>query len=99
MGGDPHDFALRYTHLYYTDPVGGVNFKNPDEPPDYRDFAYMAFTDRDDLPGVRLRHHPRKIRRHAVLRHALLAFFFGTVILATTVNLIAGLLEAEQVGA
>ena len=37
------DFTLRYAHLYYTDPVGGVDFNGAVEP-DYRDFAYLAFT-------------------------------------------------------
>ena len=32
--------------------------------------------------------------RKAVLRHALLSFVFGAVILATTVNLIANLLNS-----
>src|SRR5215471_950460 len=30
-------YTLRYAHLYYSDPVGGVDFKCNDEP-DYRDF-------------------------------------------------------------
>jgi uncharacterized membrane protein len=29
--------------------------------------------------------------RHSALRHALLSYLFGSVILATTINLIAGL--------
>ena len=32
--------------------------------------------------------------RRAVLRHALLSFLFGAIILATTVNVIAGLLNS-----
>ena len=36
-------FTLRYAHEYYSDPAGGIDFKN-DEPPDYQDFAYVAFT-------------------------------------------------------
>ena len=36
-------FALRYALLYYADPEGGVDF-NQDEPPCYRDFAYLAMT-------------------------------------------------------
>ena len=37
-------FLLRYAHLYYSEPVGGIDFKTRDEEPDYRDFAYVAFT-------------------------------------------------------
>src|SRR5262245_20970899 len=37
------DFTLRYAHLYYTPPVGGIDFPGETRP-DYRDFAYLAFT-------------------------------------------------------
>jgi uncharacterized membrane protein len=87
-------FALRYAHLFYTDPPGGINYKQgPDYTPDYRDFAYTAFTvgmtyqvsDTDIT---------RRELRHAVLRHALLSFVFGAVIIGATVNIVAGLLNA-----
>ena len=35
----------------------------------------------------------RREMRHAVLRHALVSFLFGAVILATTVNVLASLLN------
>ena len=51
-------FALRYAHLYYTSPSGGIDFKQgPDYEPDYRDFAYTAFTVGMTYPGLRHRHH------------------------------------------
>jgi uncharacterized membrane protein len=85
-------FALRYAHLYYTPPVGGIDFKARDERPDYRDFAYTAFT-----IGMTFQVSDTDITqrsmRHEVLSHALLSFLFGAVILATTVNVIAGLLN------
>jgi uncharacterized membrane protein len=82
-------FTLRYARIYYTGEDGGVNF-NQREPPDYRDFAYMAFTigmtfqvsDTDIEVGT--------IRR-AALQHSLLSYLFGTGIVATTVNLVATL--------
>ena len=37
-------FALHYAHEFYTEPVGGIDFKTGDEYPDYQDFAYVAFT-------------------------------------------------------
>jgi uncharacterized membrane protein len=84
-------FALRYAHLYYTEPRGGIDFKMKAEP-DYRDFAYTAFTvgmtfqvSDTDITQQRM--------RRAVLRHALLSFLFGSVILAATVNVVAGLLN------
>jgi uncharacterized membrane protein len=82
-------FTLRYARLYYTGIDGGVNF-NQKTPPRYLDFAYLAFTlgmtfqvsDTDlEKPSIRA----------TALRHALLSYLFGAVILATTINLIAGL--------
>jgi uncharacterized membrane protein len=86
-------FALKYAHVYYTEPRGGIDFKSRGgEHPDYRDFAYTAFTvgmtfqvSDTDITQRRM--------RHQVLRHALISFFFGAVILATTVNELAGLLN------
>lgn len=82
-------YTLRYARLYYTGDGGGVSF-NQDAPPCYLDFAYVAFTigmtfqvsDTDlEAPAI----------RHSALRHALLSYLFGAVILAATINLIAGL--------
>ncbi len=85
-------FMLRYAHLYYTPPVGGIDFKTRDEHPDYRDFAYTAFT-----VGMTYQVSDTDITqramRHQVLCHAAISFLFGAVILATTVNVIAGLLN------
>jgi uncharacterized membrane protein len=36
-------YTLRYAILYYTEPVGGIDF-NSDEKPTFADFAYLAFT-------------------------------------------------------
>jgi uncharacterized membrane protein len=87
-------FTLRYAHLYYTDPVGGIDFKTQGkETPDYRDFAYTAFT-----VGMTYQVSDTDITmremRHAVMRHALLSFVFGAVIIGAMVNIIAGLLNA-----
>jgi uncharacterized membrane protein len=82
-------YMLRYASLYYTEPVGGVDF-NQDENPCYADFAYLAFT-----IGMTFQVSDTALRsraiRSAALRHALLSYLFGTVILATTVNFVAGL--------
>jgi uncharacterized membrane protein len=85
-------FALRYARLYYSEPVGGIDFKTKTEQPDYRDFAYVAFTIGMTFQVSDTDVTAHKIRR-TVLRHALLSFFFGAVILATTVNVIASLLN------
>ena len=82
-------FTLRYARLYYRDPEGGIEFNQP-EPPRYSDFAYLSFT-----LGMTFQVSDTNIGNHViratVLRHTLLSFVFGTVILATTINLVAGL--------
>jgi uncharacterized membrane protein len=82
-------FMLRYARLYFTGPDGGVDF-NQDGPPRYSDFAYLAFT-----IGMTFQVSDTELQTTAIrataLRHALLSYLFGAVILATTINLIAGL--------
>jgi uncharacterized membrane protein len=80
-------FALRYARLYYQR-GGGIDFG--DEPPDYADFAYVAFTlgmtyQVSDTPLT------SRLLRRTALRHTLLSYLFGVVIVATTINVIAGL--------
>lgn len=82
-------FTTRYARLYYAGKDGGIGF-NEDDPPKYTDFAYLAFTvgmtyqvSDTDLST--------KAIRGTVLRQALLSYVFGAVILASTINLIAGL--------
>ncbi|HEX5188107.1 MAG TPA: DUF1345 domain-containing protein [Streptosporangiaceae bacterium] len=82
-------YALRYALLYYEGAEGGVDF-HQDEPPSYRDFAYMALTVGMTFQVADTDLHATSLRA-AVLRHALLSYLFGTVILAATINLIAGL--------
>ena len=81
-------FTLRYARLYYRH-GGGIDF-NQQEKPRYSDFAYFAFT-----LGMTFQVSDTNIGNHViratVLRHSLLSFVFGTVILATTINLVAGL--------
>jgi uncharacterized membrane protein len=82
-------YVLRYAELYYSGPDGGVSF-NQDEPPSYSDFIYLAFTIGMTFQVSDTALQNRPIRR-AAIRHALLSYMFGTVIVAATVNLIAGL--------
>jgi uncharacterized membrane protein len=85
-------FSLRYAHEYYTPPAGGIDFKNDEERPDYHDFAYVAFTVGMTFQVSDTDIQARRTRR-TVLRHALLAYLFGAVILAVVVNVIATLLQ------
>ncbi|GAA2070106.1 hypothetical protein GCM10009801_20580 [Streptomyces albiaxialis] len=58
---------------------GGIDF-NSDEPPTYRDLFSFSY----DLGMIRA----------IVLRHTLLAYVFGTSILACAINLVVGLVTA-----
>jgi len=83
-------FTLHYARKYYIDlDACGVEF-NQAERPRYSDFAYLAFTigmtfQVSDTPLT-----TSDIRRVALI-HALMSYLLATVILAGTVNLIAGL--------
>jgi uncharacterized membrane protein len=82
-------FTLRYAEQYYRGPEGGVEF-NGKGLPVYKDFAYLAFT-----VGMTFQVSDTEVTskeiRHTILRQALIAYMFGTVIVASTINLIAGL--------
>ncbi len=84
-------FTLHYAREYYTAPCGGIDFKN-DAPPDYQDFAYVAFTVGMTFQVSDTDVQDRTIRR-TVLRQALLSYLFGAVILAVTINVVAGLIQ------
>jgi uncharacterized membrane protein len=81
-------YALRYARIYYTS-NGGIDFNN-DQAPQYSDFAYLAFTIGMTFQVSDTPFKTSELRRIA-LRHALLSYMFGTIIVATTINLIAGL--------
>jgi uncharacterized membrane protein len=82
-------FSLRYADLYYDGVPGGVDFKE-DEPPCYSDFAYLAWTIGMTFQVSDTDLETNAFRRTA-LRHGLLSYMFGAIIIATTINLIAGL--------
>jgi uncharacterized membrane protein len=82
-------FTLRYARLYYQ-AGGGINWHAKDQP-DFGDFAYVALT-----LGMTFQVSDTDITskpiRKAALRHAVLSYLFGVVILATTINVVASLL-------
>ncbi|MGH7241150.1 MAG: DUF1345 domain-containing protein [Candidatus Saccharimonadales bacterium] len=82
-------FMLRYAQLYYGGSKGGVEFVGTTSPT-FRDFAYLAFTLGMTFQVSDTGFKSSKFRSLA-LRHALLSYLFGTVIVATTINLVAGL--------
>jgi uncharacterized membrane protein len=81
--------TLRYARMYYSEPVGGIDFRGTDEPA-YSDFAYVAFGIGMTFQVADTTLETREFRTTA-LRHALLSFLFVTTILAVTINLVAGL--------
>lgn len=85
-------FTLRYARLYYLGAADGIDFgDDTSRPPDYRDFAYLAFTIGMTYQVSDTMLRDRGIRR-TVLVHALLSYVFGVVIVAAGVNIVAGLL-------
>jgi uncharacterized membrane protein len=82
-------YATRYAHLYYGPAACGIDF-NSREPPTYRDFLYFSYnlgmTYQVSDTGV-----SSATIRAVALRHCLLSYVFGTVILATTINLVTGI--------
>ncbi|TWP53716.1 DUF1345 domain-containing protein [Lentzea tibetensis] len=80
-------YATRYAHLYCTS-AGGIDF-NSHATPAYRDFLYFSYN-----LGMTYQVSDTAVSsstiRAVVLRHTLLSYVFGTSILATTINLVAG---------
>ena len=85
-------FVLRYARLYYGDPPGGIDFANSDEPPDYMDFVYLAYTVGMTFQVSDTGIAQRNIRR-TVIRHALLSYVFGTVIFGIAINVVGNLIK------
>jgi uncharacterized membrane protein len=83
------DYLLRYAHLYYAEPVGGIDF-NQQEPPQYTDFAYFSVG-----LGMTYQVADTNLRdgamRRIVIAQTLLGYLFGAIILATIINLVTSL--------
>lgn len=87
-------FMLRYAEQYYKDPTHAVEFDGSANKPTYADFAYLAFTMAMTFQVSDTGFQSTKFRSLA-LRHALLSYLFGTIIVATTINLVAGLIGSS----
>jgi len=84
-------FTLRYARIYYTGTDGGVDF-NEKSPPEYADFAYLAFTIGMTFQ-VSDTNLTSKAMRRTALRHALISYLFGAVIIGLIINVVASLLH------
>jgi len=82
-------YVLRYATLHYSSKSGELNF-TMDRNPSYSEFAYFGLTvgmtfqisNDSKLAGTGF--------RKVILQHALLSYIFNTVIIATTISLVAG---------
>jgi len=81
-------YTLRYARLYY-ERNSGISFGQDDDP-QYSDFAYLAFTMGMAFQVSDTQFNNSMIRRIA-LGHAVLTYVFGTVILASVINIVTSL--------
>ena len=87
------DYMLRYAHRYYSSTAAGarrgVDF-NQDEDPMYSDFGYFSV-------GLGMTYQVADTNvttnefRRLVIAQTMLAYLFGAVILASVINLVAGI--------
>jgi len=83
------EYVLRYARMYYADPVGGIDF-NQAADPEYTDFVYFSV-------GLGMTYQvsdtniTRNEFRRVVIAQTVLGYLFGTVILASIINLVVGL--------
>ncbi|MFD8114648.1 DUF1345 domain-containing protein [Streptomyces microflavus] len=82
-------YATRYAYLYYLPTEGGIDFNSPGSPK-YVDFLYFSYNlgmtyqvSDTDVSTTEI--------RAVALRHCLLSYVFGASILATTINLVTGI--------
>ena len=88
-------FTLKYAHIYYGDDkenpkahAGGLKFPD-DEKPDYLDFAYFSFVLGMTFQVSDVDISSKRFRRLAMW-HGLLSFGYNTIMIALTINVIAG---------
>ena len=88
-------YVLRYARLYYAstssspDAHAPIDF-NMEEAPSFSDFAYFSFN-----LGMAYQVSDTAVRstqvRRVILGHCLLAYLYGTIVIASTINLVAGI--------
>lgn len=88
-------FTLRYAHIFYGDDeknpkmhAGGLDFPD-DTSPDYLDFAYFSFVLGMTFQVSDVQITSKHLRRLAMW-HGMLSFGYNTIMIALTINLIAG---------
>jgi hypothetical protein len=81
-------FALKYARMYYDGEEGGIDFRQQDPPA--HGLCRSGVHRRDVVRGVRNRTRITPIHTVA-LGYALLAYLFGTVVIAVAINLVSNL--------
>jgi uncharacterized membrane protein len=88
-------FTLRYAHIFYGDNdekaeihAGGLEFPD-DKKPDFLDFAYFSFVLGMTFQVSDVEITSKPLRRLAMW-HGLISFGYNTVMIALTINVIAG---------
>jgi uncharacterized membrane protein len=91
-------YTLRYAHLYYSNHpdkkdthAGGLDFPE-EEHPDFIDFAYFSFVLGMTFQVSDVQITSKSLRRMALM-HGMLSFGYNTIIVALTINVVAGLGE------
>jgi uncharacterized membrane protein len=94
-------FTFRYAHFYYCDIDEDADGKNPkpgglqfpdDDKPDYLDFAYFSFVIGMTFQVSDVQINSKRIRRLALM-HGILSFSFNTIIVALSINVVAGMMQ------
>ncbi len=92
-------FTVRYAHIFYSNhktkkntATEGIDFPKSDDnfKPDFIDFAYFSFVIGMTFQVSDVEISSQRIRRLALV-HSLLSFLYNMVIVAITINVIAGL--------
>ncbi|MGJ7535255.1 MULTISPECIES: DUF1345 domain-containing protein [Variovorax] len=87
-------YAFHYAHRYYIDqksgtPDGGLDFPGKDDAPDYFDFLYYSYVIGMTSQVSDVQATSKEMRRITLL-HSVLAFAFNMLVLALSVNVVAG---------
>ena len=83
------NYMLRYAHVYYNEPIGGIEF-HADSDPMYTDFIYFSVGLGMTYQVADTNVTTNEIRR-IVIGQTVLAWIFATVIIATVINLVTGI--------
>ncbi|WP_066913593.1 DUF1345 domain-containing protein [Millisia brevis] len=82
-------YTARYARVYYQGTPGGIDF-NDEQLPRYVDFYYFSFNLGMTYQVSDTAVTESDVRKH-VLKHCLLSYIYGTVVIACTINLVINL--------